>query len=75
MKKLSTLLLLLLFIGANSITAAPYKADFNSSIDTSDHAFKPAQGWGHIVDGFQHPFWSWLSSFTEYTYVHYGKCY
>ena len=72
MKKISTLLLLLLFIGANSITAAPYKADFNSSIDTSDHAFKPAQGWGHIVDGFQHPIWSWMSSFTEYTYVENG---
>lgn len=30
-----------------------YKVDFNSTIETKDHDFKVASGWGHIVDAYE----------------------
>lgn len=30
-----------------------YKVDFNTTIDTKDHDFKVASGWGHIVDSYE----------------------
>lgn len=48
MKKL--LLSLVCTCAAISATAANYTVDFNSTIDTSDPAFKVAPGWKHLVN-------------------------
>lgn len=38
--------------GVRAETVDNYSYDFNTSINTSDHAFRVATGWGHIVDAF-----------------------
>ena len=46
---LSTLVLLL---GAVTASAAEYTVDFNTAINTSDHAFQVASNWRHIVGSY-----------------------
>lgn len=55
MSKHNYLLVLLLLFMASTVhvkaeSVSPYHVDFNTSIATSDHDFKVASGWGHIVD-------------------------
>lgn len=54
MKKLYYLLVsMLLFLGSNMVKAdnvSPYVVDFNTTISTTDHAFKVASGWNHLVE-------------------------
>lgn len=69
MRKLNYLLAsLALVLGVASGSAdnvQPYKADFNTAIDVSDHAFKVAPGWSHIVDN---AYIDYETMYVEYTY-------
>jgi len=69
MKRLNYLLglaLILLGFGwASAETVTNYTVDFNTSINTSDHAFKVAPGWGHIVASEQG---GWSTSYASYSY-------
>ena len=57
MKK-AKLLLMTLAVGLGAAVATAeevpnYVCDFNTKIDTSNHAFKVASNWGHIVDSYE----------------------
>lgn len=42
--------LLMLLFGAGNAMADSYKVDFETTVETSDHEFRVASGWSHIVD-------------------------
>lgn len=69
MKKFYFLLTsLALFLGASTIgaeTQSPYSVDFNNTISTTDHDFKVATGWGHIVGS---AYLNWENVYVQYTY-------
>lgn len=53
MKKARLLACLLSAVGLTGLLgAAPYKCDFSSAIDTSDHAFRASSNWRHIVGSY-----------------------
>ena len=60
---LLTLLALLGYSGAWAETVSPYTVDFNTAITTSNHDFKVASNWKHIVhrynDGYSDYFMSY----------------
>ena len=60
---LSTLVLLL---GAVTASAAEYTVDFNTAINTSDHAFQVASNWRHIVGSYI-DYWD-NTSYPSYSY-------
>ena len=74
MKRLNYLLglaLILLGFGwASAETVTNYTVDFNTRINTSDHAFKVASGWGHIVYSEEQEDWygDIETVYTPYTY-------
>lgn len=49
-------------VKADSETVSPYTVDFNTTISTSDHAFRVASGWGHVADAAD-------GAYPQYTYV------
>ncbi len=51
---------------ANAETVENYTVDFNTAISTSDHAFKVAPGWKHIVGGEE----DWWGDITYVTYTY-----
>lgn len=58
---------LLLGLGwANAETVENYAVDFNTTISTTDHAFKVAPGWKHIVGGEK----DWWGDITYVTYTY-----
>ena len=64
---LGVALLLLGFSWASAETVTNYTVDFNTTINTSDHAFRVAPGWGHDVKSYE----DWYSdeeTFVDYTY-------
>lgn len=74
MKRLNYLfglaLILLGFSWASAETVTNYTVDFNTRINTSDHAFKVASGWGHIVYSEEQEDWygDTETVYTPYTY-------
>lgn len=71
MKKLNYLFLALAgLIGVAQAQAdqtfAPYAVDFNTSISTTNHDFKVASGWGHIVSYYTDEYYD--DYYAEYTY-------
>ena len=58
-----------LLTGTANTLADTYKVDFETAAETSEHNFRVATGWTHIVDGYEHPFATWMSTFVDYTYV------
>ncbi len=74
MKRLNYLfglaLILLGFSWASAETVTNYTVDFNTRINTSDHAFKVASGWGHIVYSEEQEDWygDIETVYTPYTY-------
>lgn len=62
-----TALLVALF-SVSSSYADTYKVDFETSVDTNDHDFKVATGWGHIKDCFVHPIFSSMSEYVAYSF-------
>jgi len=62
-------LLFALLAGTANTLADTYKVDFETAAETSEHDFRVATGWTHIVDGYQHPIASWMSTYVDYTYV------
>lgn len=67
--KLLALLSLLLW-GTGGVEAdivQNYVCDFNDKIETSDHAFKVASGWGHIVDSYYDED-EWETYYASYSY-------
>ena len=74
MKRLNYLfglaLILLGFGWASAETVTNYTVDFNTRINTSDHAFKVASGWGHIVYSEEQEDWygDIETVYTPYTY-------
>lgn len=44
-----------------------YVCDFNTKIETSDHAFKVSSGWGHIVDSYYNED-EWETLYASYSY-------
>ncbi len=44
-----------------------YVCDFNTKIETSDHAFKVASGWGHLVDSYYNED-EWETLYASYSY-------
>ena len=61
-------LLLMLLCGASNAMADAYKVDFETTVDTSDHEFRVASGWSHIVDADINPYFTWLTSYVDYSY-------
>ena len=61
--------LMMLLCGAGNAMADTYKVDFETTQDTSDHEFRVDIGWGHIKDCYEHPFWSSMSEYVNYSYV------
>lgn len=57
---------------ASADDVAPYSCDFNNKIATTNHAFKVASNWGHIVDSYVDDYGdeSWMS----YNYYAEGGC-
>ncbi len=57
---------------ASAADVAPYSCDFNNKIATTNHAFKVASNWGHIVDSYVDDYGdeSWMS----YNYYAEGGC-
>ena len=51
---------------ASAETVTNYTVDFNTTISTTDHAFKVAPGWKHIVNGSTN-FWGEIN-YVTYTY-------
>lgn len=70
MKHLKTFMalvaVLLGFAWMSAETVENYSLDFNTSISTSDHAFKVAPGWKHIVGGEE----DWWGDITYVTYTY-----
>lgn len=62
-------LLFALLAGTANSLADTYKVDFETAAETSEHNFRVATGWSHVVDGYEHPFASWLSTYVEYSYI------
>lgn len=60
--------LLMLLCGAGSAWADTYKVDFETTQDVSDHEFRVATGWSHIMDADINPYFTWLTSYVEYSY-------
>ena len=60
--------LLMLLFGVGSAMADSYKVDFETTVETSDHEFKVASGWSHIVDFFKGPIWIIPDEYVSYTY-------
>ena len=56
---------LLGFKTASAETVTDYMVDFNTTISTSDHAFKVAPGWKHIVKYRS----SWNNTYQVYNYL------
>ena len=56
--------------GVRAETVDNYSYDFNTSINTSDHAFRVATGWGHIVDAFtyENPYSGTQTKYQSYGY-------
>lgn len=44
-----------------------YVCDFNTKIETSDHAFKVSSGWGHLVDSYYNED-EWETLYASYSY-------
>lgn len=65
-KILATAALLLGFGWASAETVENYTVDFNTAISTTDHAFKVAPGWKHIVGGEE----DWWGDITYVTYTY-----
>jgi len=61
---MSLMLFSLFALTAQAETITPYNVDFNTAIDTEDHAFKVASNWGHIV-GF-------VSDYSDVYYMSYS---
>ncbi len=59
---------LMLFLGASSAMADTYKVDFETTQDVSDHEFRVATGWSHIMDADINPYFTWLTSYVMYSY-------
>lgn len=57
-------------LGAEADTVENYSYDFNTQISTSDHAFRVATGWGHIVDAFtyENPYSGTQTKYQSYSY-------
>lgn len=75
MKKVNNLFMLLAAIMALSVTSArsetvsEYHCNFDTSIDTSDHAFQVASNWGHKVDSYNaKETWGNYDYFVDYKY-------
>ncbi len=67
MRKIYFFLMAVALMGTSQAKAdvfTPYNVDFENTISTSDHDFKVATGWGHIVD---------YSSGWSRTYVNYSQ--
>lgn len=64
---LATLLAIVFSNGAKAEVQSPYKVDFNTTISTSEHDFKVAPGWGHVVSYYEPPY-SYDKYYVEYTY-------
>ena len=60
--------LLMLLCGAGSAWADTYKVDFETTQDVSDHEFRVATGWSHLMDADINPYFTWLTSYVEYSY-------
>ena len=60
--------LLMLLFGAGNAMADSYKVDFETTVDTSDHEFRVASGWSHIVDFFQGPIWIIPDEYVSYSF-------
>ncbi|MBQ7690362.1 MAG: carboxypeptidase regulatory-like domain-containing protein [Muribaculaceae bacterium] len=65
-KILASAAVLLGFGWANAETVENYTVDFNTTISTTDHAFKVAPGWKHIVGGAE----DWWGDITYVTYTY-----
>ena len=61
-------LLLMLLCGASNAMADTYKVDFETTVDTSDHEFRLASGWSHIVDFFKGPIWIIPDEYVSYSF-------
>lgn len=75
MKKVNNLFMLLAAIMALSVTSAnaetvsDYHCNFDTSIDTSDHAFQVASNWGHRVESYNaKETWGNYDHFVDYKY-------
>lgn len=70
MKKLNFLLaslaLLLGFGFAHAEIVSPYSVNFDGTIQTTDHAFKVATGWDHIVESAYLGYSSMYVTYTQY---------
>ena len=73
-KKITTFLTALAvwsgFSGARAETVENYSFDFDTPISTSDHSFKVASGWGHLVDAFtyENPYSGTQTKYQSYGY-------
>lgn len=58
------------FSGARAETVENYSFDFDTSFSTADHSFKPAAGWGHLVDAFtyENPYSGTQTKYQTYSY-------
>lgn len=58
------------FGGAKAETVENYSFDFDTPVSTSDHSFKVASGWGHIVDAFtyENPYSGTQTKYQSYSY-------
>ncbi len=61
-------LLMALCCAMGTAMADTYKVDFETTVDTSDHEFRVASGWSHIMDADINPYFTWLTSYVEYAY-------
>ena len=61
-------LLMALCCAMGTAMADTYKVDFETTVDTSDHEFKVATGWSHIVDFFKGPIWIIPDEYVAYSY-------
>lgn len=64
--------LLALFFGTGVVKAesfSPYAVDFNTQFSTTEHDFKVASGWGHIVASYtDDSSWNEETYYVDYTY-------
>ncbi len=71
-KRLRFSLLSMLVMLCGTVFADAYTVDFNSTIDTKNHAFKVAPGWGHIVDSstyYDDDEWEDVTKYVSYSYL------
>lgn len=70
MRKLTFVLSFLAFLSGGKLalaeTVSPYKIDFNSPISTSEHAFKVASNWGHVVSSWSDDSYGSIGYYVDY---------